>query len=224
MAESTAVQRSDRLQTNVARVIVVVSIFGAVVSWRASEASEQAGSLDQQTAQDNIVVEQARAMSRSAVAQDLRLLGPAQQAYVAGVLLDQDAREARRTGGLALAEELRAEARGRRREGDTLSRYLTAGSAFEFKGRGGALSYDRDGAIRFNDSNNPDLSNLRPAETRRLGDEAHDKSVNLVLAATTLVMALFFLTLSQLGGSLRRGFAGVGIAVTLLGALLFVIA
>jgi len=30
-------ERDDRLQTNVARFIVVVSIFGAVVSWQASD-------------------------------------------------------------------------------------------------------------------------------------------------------------------------------------------
>lgn len=223
MSASATDQRSDRLQTNVARFIVIVSIFGAVVSWRASESSERASSFDQQTAQDNIVAEQARAQARSTVAQDLRLLGPAQQAYVAQVLLDRDARKAERAGDPALAEALRVESRRRRLEGDTVSRFLASGEGFQLA-RDGSLSYNQTRALQFNESSNPDLEGLRPEETRRLGDETHAKSVNLVLSATTLVTALFFLTLSQLGGALRRGFAGVGVSVALLGALLFVLA
>jgi hypothetical protein len=215
-------ERDDRLQTNVARFIVVVAIFGAVVSWQASERSQEASTYDQQAAQDRIVAEQARAQSRSSVAQDLRLLGPAQEAFRAQVLLRQDARKAERAGDFQLAEALRVEARRKRLEGNTVGRFVV-GWFFEIE-RNGALSYNSRRAVQFNDANNADLEGLRPDETRRLGDEAHDKSVKLVAAATTLVTALFFLTLSQLGGSLRRGFAGVGVAVALLGAVLFVLA
>ena len=223
VAETRADERDDRLQTNVARFIVVVSVFGAVVSWQASERSEEASSYDQQAAQDRIVSEQALAQSRSAVSQDLRLLGPAQQAFREQVLLKQDARKAARTGDPQLAERLRVEARRRRLEGDTVGRFVASGEIFEIE-PDGSLSYNRERAIQTNDANNPDLEGLRPEETRRLGDEAHDKSVNLVLVATTLVTALFFLTLSQLGGALRKGFAGIGVAVALLGSLLLVFA
>lgn len=215
-------ERDDRLQTNVARFIVVVSIFGAVVSWQASERSQEASTYDQQAAQDRVVAEQARAQSRSSVSQDLRLLGPAQQSFRSEVLLRRDARRAERAGDPQLAEDLRVEARRKRLEGNTVGRFVVSWN-YDIE-RDGSLSYNRRQAVEFLDVNNPELEGLRPEETRHLGDEAHDKSVNLVAAATTLVTALFFLTLSQLGGSLRRGFAGVGVAVALLGAVLFVIA
>ena len=213
----------DRLQTNVARLIVVISILGAVASWRAAVWSERAGAYDQQTAQEQVVAEQARAQSRSAVAQDLRLLGPAEQAFREQVLLERDARKAERAGDARLAAELRMEARRARLEGDTLGRYVQSGVGYEIEADGG-LTYDSARAVASNDLNNADLEGLRPAETKRLGDAAHDKSVTLVLASTTLVLALFFLTLSQLGGMLRRAFAGTGGAVALAGAILFAIA
>jgi hypothetical protein len=213
----------DRLQTNVARLLVMVSILGAVVSWRASEWSETASSYDQQVAQDRIVAEQAHAQSRSKAAQDQRELAPAQSRYREVALLQQDAARAERAGDAEMAAELRVEARRAELAGNTLTRFLQSGVGFE-RARDGSLTYDVTRAVAINDTVDQELDGLQPEETRRLGDEAHDRSVNLVFAATTLVAALFFLTLSQLGGGMRRVFAGVGLAIAVMGTVLFAIA
>jgi hypothetical protein len=214
---------SDRLQTNVARLIVVISVFGAIASWRASIWSETAATYDQQTAQEQVVAEQASARSQSTVALDLRLLGPAEEAFRSQKLLERDARRAAAAGDAQLAAELRVEARRRRLEGNTLGRYAQSGFGYEIQPDGG-LTYDAEGAREFNETIDPDLEGLRPEETRRLGEEAHDRSVRLVLASATFVLALFFLTVSQLGGARRRSFAAVGILVALTGATLFALA
>jgi hypothetical protein len=213
----------DRLQTNVARLIVLVSILGALASWRASVWSERASAYDQQTAQEQVVAEQARAQSRAAVAQDLRLLGPAEEAYRDQVLLTRDARRAARAGDPQLAAELRTQARRRQLEGQTIARYVQSGVGFDTDPDGG-LVYDAPRAVELGEMGREELESLRPAETKRLGDLAHDRTVQLVLASSTLVLALFFLTLSQLGGRLRRSFAGIGTGVAAVGVVIFALA
>ena len=200
----------------------MVSILGALVSWRASEWSANAGDYDQQTAQDRILAEQAHAQSRSFAAEDLRLLGPTQEAYSSAALLERQARAAQRDGDDELAADLRVQARRARVEGATLERFVTA-ATFDV-GRDGTLDYDVEAAIASGDAGQRDLVGLRPRETRRLAEAARGKSEHLVLAAGVLVLSLFFLTLSQLGGSRRGVFAGGGLGVAILGAVLFALA
>ncbi len=219
---AAATDRDDRLQTWIARAIVVVSILGAIVGWRASVWSGNAGGYDSQTAQDRILAEQAHAQSRSFAAEDLRLLGPTQAAYSSAVLLDRQADAAARRGRTGLADDLRVQARRARVEGATLQRFVTA-APFEVA-PDGSLDYDVDAAIANGDAGQRDLVGLRPGETERLAEAARDKTSHLVLAAAVLVLSLFFLTLSQLGGPRRGVFAGGGLGVALMGAILFALA
>ena len=156
--------RGARLDTNVARLIVVVSIIGAVVSWRASEWSERASNQDEQATQDRIVEQQARAANRSVVAQDQRLVVRAEERYRQAELLESDARRSR--GDARLARRLRGEARRRRREGETIGRFVQSGE-IPIVAEDGTLSFNQRRAVEFQDSVSSDLRGGACAPTRR---------------------------------------------------------
>jgi len=206
----------DRFRANVARITVIVSILGALVSWRASESAERADGFNQQAAQDRVLEEQARAADRSTVAQDQRIIARAEDRYRQAEILKADAEAAKGD----LKQSLAFDARRADAEGDTLYRYLSA--QFPQIEDDGNLIYDRNDAARALTAAKQDLQGLRPEEARKLGDDTQDEASNRVLVATLMVAALFFLTLAQLTRpGPRQIFAGAGVSVALAGGLLF---
>jgi hypothetical protein len=202
----------------VAYLIVAVSILGPLVSWQASRAAQDADDLDQTASQQHIRKQQALIALQARLAQDLRLLGRAQEGSVLADRLQRDARHVR--GAPLTAASLRREARLQRVQ-DTalLGGFLLLRPV---QGQHGSLTYDRQLAFDAAGEHVLDSKDLRPQQTAADASRAHDRSANFLRVAAMLVGSLFFLTLAQVSARRRRaGFAVAGIAIAIAGAALF---
>ena len=189
-------------------LIVLVSMLGATVSWRASVWSGTAAGLDDKAAQELLVAQDARTADLGQVAQDLRIF----ERYRARRQL---ASIARRKGALA------GEAQDHAAAALALSRMMTASSP-SVDGEG--VAYDTGAALGTLASQKPDLAQADPRYLASLAADAHDKQISLVLIGLLFICTLFVLTLSQVSGlRLRRWFAGCGVALGLAATLWFLL-
>ena len=197
-----------RLGRWIAVLIVVVSMLGAVVSWRASVWSGTAAGLDRQATQELLTAEQARTADHAQVAQDLRLFGRYQRERLLARITKRD-------------DTLRDEARDRAAVALALSRMLTASIPVPKDGR---VAYDTGDALRFLGTIKPDLARADPRYLSELAGRAHQKTVRLVLIGTMFIATLFFLTLAEISRStLRRLFGAGGVALGLVATVWFVL-
>ena len=208
---------TDRFRGRVAILIAFVSIMGAVVAWRASEASELASNLDQDATQQFVQREQILGQLDEDVIQDMRLLGSYQEHVKAWKELDRAAAAA--TGGAA--DDLRRRAQEERALARAL--YLLFQTAYPTDPEeNGDVAFDREFAQRVMRDGNDDLATLAPEATDARADDAHEKTVNLVALAALLVGALFLLTLAQMARpTIRALYAGAGAVVLLSTVVLF---
>ena len=208
---------TDRFRTRVAILIALVSIMGAVVAWRASEASELASNLDQDATQQFVQREQILGQLDEDVMQDVRLLGAYQEHVKAWKELERSANAA--SG--AAAETLRRRAQEERALARTL--YLLFQTWYpSHPEENGDVAFDRDAARAWMRDGNDDLATLAPEATDARADAAHEKTVNLVALAALLVGALFLLTLAQMARTtIRAVYAGAGTIVLLTSIVLF---
>jgi hypothetical protein len=203
----------------VAYLIVLVSILGPIVSWQASEAAQDADDLDQAASQERIRKQQSVLTVHARMAQDLRLLGRAQEREVLAQLLDRHAGRFRpQVPGTALA--LSREARLQAVEGSTLlAGFLLLAPTPR---PDGSLTYDSESALRAAAELAVDEGDLQPHRTTDRAEDAHDRSADLLRVAAMLVGSLLFLTLAQVTGRRRReGFAVAGVLIAIAGAVLF---
>ena len=202
MAQGTSAER-DHFRVYVAGAIVAVSVVGALVSFNASKASEDAGAKAQQAIQERQLQERGHELSQFLLSLDLQHLGPLQESSKQADLLLAQAKSA--SGGLA--SSLRVEAERKQLEASTIRRYLLDRAAFNDK----RLTYDRGLALADFEAKNSAVNTLRPERTRTAANSARAKTVRLVSSAAGLAAALFALTLAQLTSPPRRRvFAGVG--------------
>ncbi len=211
----------DRFRSRVGLVIAAISIFGAVVAWRASIVSSNASDLDQRATQELAHQEQLLATHRGQVSEDLRLLAIYQEhGKLRQTMLEQAKRLEKRNPELANALEIRAQGEG------AITRMLRGFFLGYYAGlnKKGNAEYNRNTALEFLVERDPELASLRP---RQLADEAgaaQREGENLTGIAAILVTALFFLTIAQVARpQIRRIFAGTGIVVAALGFILFVV-
>lgn len=211
----------DRFRSQVGLVIAAVSIFGAVVAWRASIVSSNASDLDQRATQELAHQEQLLATHRGQVSQDLRLLAMYQEHGKRRHLMLEQANSIENSNAeLAYGLRIRAQGEGaitRMLQGLFLGYYATLDED-------GNAEYNRDTAFEFLVGRDGELASLRPNQLADEAGAAQREGENLTGIAAILVTALFFLTIAQVARpQIRRIFAGTGIVVAAVGFILFVL-
>ena len=215
-----AAEPADRFRTVVAVLIAVTSILGAVVAWRASVSSSDAGDLDEQATQELVLQEQELASIEGLVANDQRLFARYQEHILAWRILLRQADETRQSD-VGLADALKAQAAGELALARSLRRFFQGGTP-DFGDEEGKVVYDREFVMNNLRANNPELAELDPDATFALAEEEHDRTVRLVGVFTLVIVALFFLTIAQFAREAIRGlFAVAGVVVALAGLVLF---
>jgi hypothetical protein len=200
---------ADRFTRGVAVIIAIVSIFSAIVAWRASLAQNDAQGLDIRAIQELAQVQQARQNLQALVDQDRRFVARAQEHLLAAKQLRAEADTLRATDeprAAVLDEQAQDE--------DALARvlspfFLAAGGIV--LGDNDVIGYDPAYVQRNLEQNDETLRQLRPDETRANATTAHAKALDLIGIALLLVLSLFALTLAEVGRRrLRVWFALAG--------------
>lgn len=183
---------SDRFDVAVTILIALVTVFGAVIAWRASLAASQAGDAEQQGLLDTLALEEGLAAHETQLYTDLQyFVRYAEYTEVASRLRTDEA-AARERGEIGLADDLAHEAE--------LYEDLAANQE-DFFDAGYVRS---DGTF----DQQAYLANLRQADARVNGldpdagfaaaDTYQEQAKRLVALIAALTVALFFYTLSQI--------------------------
>jgi hypothetical protein len=219
-------ERTDRFRAGVGVLIALVSIFGAVVVWRASVESSNASDLTQQGTQQLILQQQTRGSIEAGVARDFRLFIDFQEHVMNWrQLLSQADRQA--SSDATLAADLRSQARSELSQARHIRPLMQNFDRPSFGDEQGVVAFDPGLLVKALADANLELTGLRPDLTFADADSAHHKSLHLVGLAVLFAAALLFLTFAQVARRGVRGtFAIAGIAVmvvaTVLGAIVLV--
>jgi hypothetical protein len=215
-AEPAPEGEDERFRTRNAIFIVIVTVVGSVLAFRAAIVSSNASDGVQQGLQDLILREQRTAEIDSYVTHDQQLFNEYREHYLAaGDLRDGAAKTADPTLKATLAAQAREElAVAHTLRTRFLSTVLTSADD----------TYDPTffrGALLGEDS---DLRALKPDAVLEASDKAQRKSVEIVGAGTILVLALFALTLAELTQtSARRRLSLAGGITMVAGIVLYTI-
>ena len=196
--------------------MVVAAVLGAVIAWRGSVVSSEAGDAYDHGIEELIQREQAEAQNESKLLHDLGMHAQYQEHVRAWRVLDQQSDEVRPENA-ALADDLARQAQERLALARALQPYFLA-AAPDLGDDAGEVAYDREFVRRYLRSVTPELRELKPDETFAAGRRLNDRVVRLVGLVLLSVIALFFLTLAELTrGQLRVLLAVLG-GVVLVGA------
>jgi hypothetical protein len=202
--------------TLVGVLIVLVTIFGAYVTWRAAEASGAASDFDQRARQTSILKAQIRGGLRSIVAYERGLFTTYERHLALAEKLELDALDPARKRSRALlqrAADERALAR-------SLQLLFLADQPLTDDLR---PAYDAGGALASLFQHERRLRDLQPRRLAKAAESARSKRFWLVAVDTGLIASLFFLTLALLGARLRPRFALAGVVVILVTIVGFVL-
>jgi hypothetical protein len=219
----SAAEEKDVFLSWVARAIVVVSILGALISWRASQSSGSADGLNQQSLRDANFEELARNEIRAFVSHDLSLLGEFEESWVREARISEELRF--RPG----SQRLRVERLQELRHYQTLDQFFwgshpTLNPKKDLSAEND-LIYQPDYIAHQFEANDPTLQEVRPEEEAAAGKRARTQTVGYVRAAAMLAAALFFLTLAMLiGRGLRRKMAIIGLLITAAAVVQYILA
>ena len=206
----------DSFRRNIAFVIVIVSVMGALVAWRASETSDDSGDLVQVSLQDQTLREQAFATNRGNLLHDIRLLGNHEAHVTLARLLSRDAD---RVPDPDVARRLELEAQSERQLARSQERFFKATIPTEDEGK---VSYDFDFALDFLRRFNSEASGLDPEGALKESNVLSDRAVDLTAITTLFAAALLFLTLAEVTRrGVRAWFAAAGCAAALIALVLF---
>jgi hypothetical protein len=210
----------DRSQMVIGVLIVMVSIFGAWVTWLASGAAGSASDFDQRARQAALLRDQITNEHRTAVAYEERLFTAFREHVAAANQLEREA-EADPSAApelLEAAKERRAIARSL--ELPFRAAPVVSDGAFDPKAR---ASYDARAEMAALLRSEPRLSELRPLRLRDAAGDARAKRLALVATDTAVIAAIFFLTLSLLAARYSRQLALVGVLLVGASAVGFVL-
>jgi hypothetical protein len=205
-----------RFRRNVALGVVFVSVLGAMVAWRASVWSGRAGGFDQQALSDSIDQQHDRAVVRSQLQADERLVATYGEHLSAARTLKRTS-QAPGLDGAARAP-LAAAVQDERSLANTDRRFFLLGYPVR----------DAADRVTLNTSSARDQlaesnSRLRPKEQSSLARRAHVHAVRLTFVSTLFVAALVFFTLAQVTRrSVRHVFAWSGAGTALIALVLFI--
>ena len=215
--------RDQLVSVVLALLIGYTSILSAVVAWRASLASIDAGRYESLAVQEQARREQLMRQIEGVVSQDRRVVATYREHALAARELQAQADEV-----LAeepeLADQLDLEAHGRLALARALQPYLL-GQAGVFLFEDGSVAYDPERIRRLLQESDTELRELRPADTLALANTADRHTLNLVALAALLVGALLWLTIAQVTrrrGPLRAAAAAAGTVLVALATLALV--
>jgi hypothetical protein len=210
----------DWAQMLIGVVIVVISIFGAYVTWLASGAAGSASDFDQRARQAALLRDQITDEHRTTVAYEARLFEAFREHVAAARQLEREAKADPSAAAelLMAAKERRAIARSLELPFRTAP--VDSDGAFDRKAR---ASYDAEVEMAALLRNEPRLSELRPQRLREAGGEARARRLALVASDTAVIGAIFFLTLGLLAARYGRQLARVGIVLVGISCVGFVL-
>ena len=196
-------------------MIGVVSVTGAVLTWRSAQLGEYATDKDRQSLAETVQLEQDRAATAAQVDNEVESFARYQEEVATAEQLEVQADTLRNQGRAADAAAAEDEASERRELADSLAS-LTFNLAYVVEDPDtGALTFDEE-------QRTEDLTRQRssafpadPAQTADEADALRNRSQRLVGWIIPLVLAILFFTVAQLIASrrLRPVLAGVGLVV-----------
>jgi cell division protein FtsL len=215
-------ERAEAFRTTVAVLIAIVSIFGALVAWRASTYSTQGEDLDQKATQELVREQQILASINGEVSQDERLLGVYQEHVKLATLLRRQAGLVAKTDA-ERATLLKADAAEERALTRSLNGFFRA-QVPGYPDDAGNVTYDRHSGVSYLEEVDNELPMLHPEQVERQASAKHDKALDLVAIAAVFVLALFFLTLAELTRPRTRvPLTAAGTAALVAGLVLFLV-
>jgi len=198
--EATA-ERSRRLETVVAILIAVTTVFGALVAWRSSIADDGAGDADFAGLRASVSAEETRALNYVNAYESYGAYANYKRYQDMGNLVEADQADAPEAEAVLLERE--------RADSQDLS--ISSQRLFpnKFLDRDGSYNVNRQLGEMWADAAKE--NNLNPDPQFAEAEQLRGKSASLLIAATVLAIALVFYTLVEVFGS--RGqyvMAGLG--------------
>jgi hypothetical protein len=216
-------RRDQAIGIALALLIGYTSILSAVVAWRASLSSIDAGRFQSLAVQEQARREQLERQSEGVISQDVRLITEYREHALAARELQEQADEVRAEFP-ELADDLDLEAHGRLALARAMQPFVL-GQAGIALNEDGTVNYDEERILRLLREGDTELRELRPEETLERANVADRHTLTLVGLAALLVGALLFLTVAQVTrrrGGLRLAALAIGAALVMVGTLGFV--
>ncbi len=201
----------------IAVLIGVVSVTGAVVTWRAAILAELATDKDRQAVAETVLQQRNAASAEIVLEAEGRAFARYRADLVAADRLDEEADTLEKAGDQGRALEARNDAVVHRRVADELAQVRDFGPYVVEDDAGNPVSLDterrRDDLVR----QDTEASQVDPVQTIGQGDDLRQRSQVLVGWIVVFVGAVVLLTIAQIVGNriLRSGFAGVAVVVYL---------
>ena len=212
------------LKSIIAILIGVVSVTGAVVTWRAALLSEYATDNDRQAVAETALRQRAEVNGRLEVGAQERAFARYRSDIIAADRLDEDADALRAQGRIVEARAIANEATARRKEADELAA-LSGFSQYLGEDDGGLPTFDAERSRQDLVRDDVEAAQVDPVQTAARADDLRAHSQRLVGWIVVFVAAVVLLTLGQVINVrfIRAGLAGLGVVVYVIatvGALL----
>jgi hypothetical protein len=219
-AQADAGDRAGQaFRLGVAGLIALVSMLGAGVAWSASKSSNRSSDLNQQAQQEFLLRHQILTSAQAAVGEELRRVGTFQEQINGERVLREQAKRFRKTQP-DVAAILDAQAQGQAALARTTGYYFFA--AFPKVGSDGRVTYDRKQAVRNLLTQYVVYQQLHPNETQAAANREDRKYRRTVAVGIVFVLALFCLTIAEIGARrIRYPFAGAGLLALIVGCVLW---
>lgn len=199
------------LRPSIALGIVVVSVLGSLMSYRASLAEQKSARSEKLAAQQEVTREALLSTNNQLVDQDLRIFGRLQQNLLLARELQREA--AQLPSGSAQARELAIQAQQELALARAQQSFLQGGG---LDATGDLPRYSSRLARQQAIAADQDLQRLTPHALALEAKTVHTRVVKLVGLAALFIAALFFLTLAEATtGGMRRTFVVLGLTVAL---------
>lgn len=212
------------LKSIIAILIGLVSVTGAVVTWRAALLSEYATDHDRQAVAETALRQRAEVNGRLEVGAQERAFARYRSDIIAADRLDEDAEALRAQGQVVEARAVENEATARRKEADELAA-LSGFSQYLGEDEGGLPTFDAERSRQDVVRDDVEAAQVDPVQTAARADDLRAHSQRLVGWIVVFVAAVVLLTLGQVINvkAIRAGLAGLGVViyvVATVGALL----
>ena len=212
------------LKSIIAILIGVVSVTGAVVTWRAALLAEYATDSDREAVAETVLSQRGEVNARLEVGAQERAFARYRSDIIAADRLDADADTLRAQGRAEDARAAENEATARRREADELAA-LSGFSQYLGEDEGGVPTFDSERSLQDLVRDDIEASQVDPEQTAARADDLRSHSQRLVGWIVVFVGSIVLLTLAQVINVrlIRASLAGLGVVVYVIatvGALL----
>ncbi|MGH2811180.1 MAG: hypothetical protein ACRDI1_00515 [Actinomycetota bacterium] len=209
----------DRFRSFIAIAIGLISVAGAVATWRAANLGSAATDADRRAVLEAAAKEQSRSTTEMRVRSNETYFARARANREAADALESLADE---TGDLEEAGELRNEAQALRDVADNLENLTFVGYATQDDA--GGETFDQERNRRDLLKSDAESFQANPRKTAAEADALRLRSERLVAWIAIFALCIVLLSVGQvLGGRYRAPLAGIGMAVFVAGATLALI-